>query len=296
MGTVCALHVYAAEQVQAATAFASAVAEVERIERKYSRYDPRSLVSAINRAAAIGGGVDIDDETAALLDYAFACHAKSDGLFDITAGLLRRVWQFSSGRLPDVESVRSLLPLIGLEKLDWRRPVLGFRIAGMEIDLGGIGKEYAVDRVASLLRDATIERGLIDFGGDMTVLGPHPDGRAWTVGLRDPRHSDTTIAEIAISRGSLATSGDYERCVKIGGRRYGHILDPHTGWPVEGLASVSALAASCMVAGSAATIAMLKGHARGDWLRSTGLAHHWVDTDGRQGNTLPTVFDSSSTQ
>ncbi len=96
--------------------FAAAVAEVERIEHKYSRYDPESLVSAINSAAAVGGSIDVDDETAALLDYAFACYAKSSGMLDITAGLLRRVWQFSSGRLPDPESVQSLLPRIGLDK------------------------------------------------------------------------------------------------------------------------------------------------------------------------------------
>ena len=295
MGTVCTLHIYVADQVTAAAAFASAAAEVERIERKYSRYDPQSLVSAINNAAAIGGCVVIDDETSALIDYAFACYAKSDGLFDITAGLLRRVWQFSSQQLPDKNSVQSLLPRIGLDKLDWRRPQLGFRVAGMEIDLGGLGKEYAVDRVASVMRDAVIERGLIDFGGDMAVLGPHPDDKPWNIGLRDPRRADAVIAEVAVRRGSLATSGDYERCIEIDGRRYGHILDPHTGWPVEGLASVSAFAGNCMVAGSAATIAMLKGHEGSTWLRSTGIAHLWVATDGRQGSTLPAVFEASPT-
>jgi thiamine biosynthesis lipoprotein len=292
MATPCVLHLYAADQVQAAAAFAAAVAETERIEKKYSRYDPQSFVSKINETAAIGGSIDIDDETAALLDFAFACHAKSDGLFDITAGILRQVWKFASGRLPDEASVRALLPRIGLDKMVWNRPRLEFSVPGMEIDLGGVGKEYAVDRAAAVLRDAGIAHGLIDLGGDLIVLGPHPDGRAWSVGLRDPKRKDSVLREISIAQGALATSGDYERCIEIDGRRYGHILDPRTGWPVEGLTSVSVLNSNCMVAGGVATIAMLKGRAGSGWLHALGTPCLWVDSEGRDGGDLPALFDA----
>ncbi len=295
MGTACILHLYAADQVRAASGFAAATAEIDRIERKYSRYDSDSLLSAINRVGAASGEIEVDDETAALLDYAFACHAKSGGAFDITAGILRKCWDFSSGRLPEAEAVASLLPRIGLDKLGWRRPRLRFDVAGMEIDLGGIGKEYAVDRAASVLREAGIDQGLVDLGGDMAVLGPHPDGEPWRIGLRHPRQADALVTQAAVGCGALATSGDYERCIEIAGRRFGHILDPRTGWPVEGLASVTVLGASCMVAGSAATIAMLKGRAGGAWLRSLDIAHLWVDTDGRQGGALPAVFEAGPT-
>jgi FAD:protein FMN transferase len=292
MGTRCALHICAATDAGAATAFAAALAEVERIERKYSRYDRRSFVSAINERAAAGQSITVDDETAALLDYAYACHAKSDGLFDISAGILRQCWNFSSGQLPDVASVRALLPRIGLTKIEWHRPKLHFRASGMEIDLGGIGKEYAVDRVASVLGDLGVTRGLIDLGGDMVVLGPHPDGQPWAIRLRHPSRVDEPLATATVRRGALATSGDYERCIEIAGRRYSHILDPRTGWPVEGLSSVSVLADSCMVAGSIATIAMLKGCDGAAWLNSLGVAHYWVKGDGRQGGTLPAVFSA----
>jgi FAD:protein FMN transferase len=293
MGTRCALHIYVVMEAGAATAVAAALAEIERIERKYSRYDGHSFVSAINERAAGGGSITVDDETAALIDYAYACHAKSDGLFDITAGVLRRAWNFSSGQVPDAALVQSLLARVGLRKIDWQRPALRFRVQGMEIDLGGIGKEYAVDRVAAILHDIGIVHGVIDFGGDMAVLGPHPDGTPWTIHLRDPGRRDAVAATVSVRSGALATSGDYERYVEIAGRRYCHILDPRTGWPVEGLSSVSALAASCMVAGSAATIAMLKGRTGADWLASLGLPHFWVDADGRQGSALPTVFSAT---
>jgi FAD:protein FMN transferase len=295
MGTLCALHLYAATDAGAATAVAAALAEVERIERKYSRYDGCSFISEINEKAASSGSIAVDEETAALIDYAYACFTKSDGLFDITAGVLRRAWNFSSGQVADDALVRSLVARVGLEKIDWRRPTLRFPARGMEIDLGGIGKEYAVDRVAAILHDLGIAYGLVDFGGDMIVLGPHPDGTAWTIHLQDPRRNNAMTTSVSVRRGAVATSGDYERCIEIAGRRYCHILDPRTGWPVEGLRSVSALAGSCMVAGSAATIAMLKGRAGVDWLASLGLPHFWVDADGRQGGTLPTVFAATPT-
>ena len=286
MASPCALQLFAGSRTQADMAAALAVAEVERIEKTYSRYRADGTLAAINRAAAAGEAVAVDDETAGLLDYAFACYAKSDGLFDITAGVLRRAWDFRSGRLPGRGSVEALLPLIGMDKLDWRRPHLRFAAPGMELDLGGIGKEYAVDRVATLLAADGIDSGLIDLGGDLFALGPLPDGAPWRIGLRDPHDGAKLIGDVALTRGALATSGDYERCLVIGGRRYSHILDPRTGWPVHGLSSVTALAPQCMVAGSATTIAMLKEADGVRWLSALGVPHWWVDDNGRQGGTL----------
>jgi thiamine biosynthesis lipoprotein len=292
MGTRCELRIYAPDRASAGMAFAGVLAEVERIERKYSRYDPASVVSEINRVAA-AGSIELDAETAALIDHAFACHTKSDGLFDITAGVLRHVWDFKSGRLPESGAVEAILPRIGLDKLDWKPPSLSFRVPGIEIDLGGIGKEYAVDRAAQALLEAGIEYGLVDFGGDIAVIGPLPNGEPWRIGLRDPREGTSLAGEAAILKGALATSGDYERCIEIGGKRYGHILDPRTGWPVEGLASVTVLAESCLLAGSVATIAMLRGRAGGAWLKSLDLPYLSVDVDGRLDGILPAVFEAS---
>lgn len=267
-------------------AAALAVAEIERIQEKYSRYLPSSIVSAMNRAAGEGKSVLVDEETAELLEFAFACYRKSGGLFDITAGVLRRAWNFPSGQLPLDDELRVLLPLIGMDKLIWRFPYLHFAVSGMEMDFGGIGKEYAVDRVATLLASEGIEYGLINLGGDLFALGPQADGQPWKIGLRDPHHAGIIVGEVNLSHGALATSGDYERCLEIHGQRYGHILNPHTGWPVHGLSSVTVLAPQCMVAGSLATIAMLKEGNGIAWLAERNLPHRWIDAAGDQGGNL----------
>jgi thiamine biosynthesis lipoprotein len=276
--------------VQADMAAALAMAEVERIERKYSRYIQNSTLSTINRVAGEGGRVTVDEETAGLLDFAFACYEKSDGLFDITAGVLRRVWNFAGKTLPEQDAVKALLPLIGMDKLIWRPPDLGFAISGMELDFGGIGKEYSVDRLAALLEADGIQGALIDLGGDLFALGPHPNGEPWKIGLRNPMNPRLMTGVVSIEFGALATSGDYERCIETNGRRYSHILNPFTGWPARGLASVTVLSAQCMVAGSAATIAMLKARDGIQWLTDLGAHHQWVDDGGQQGGNLPAVW------
>jgi len=285
MGTICTLQLYADSLAQADMAAAWALAEVERIEAKYSRYSESSTLSSINRAATKGEPVAVDEETAGLFEFAFACHQKSKGLFDITSGILRRAWDFSSGKLPDGSAVSALLPFIGMDKLLWRPPHLIFLQPGMELDFGGIGKEYAVDRLGSLLNSAGIMRGLVDLGGDLVALGPHPDGQPWRIGLRNP-DDPTDIAEtVALSCGALATSGDYERRIEIDGVRYCHILNPYTGWPVRGLSSVTVVAPQCMEAGSVATIAILKGYEGIPWLACQNLSHCWIDEQGQKGRS-----------
>ena len=138
-------------------------------------------------SAKHAGSIAVDDETAKLLDYAYACYQRSDGLFDITSGILRRIWDFKSGRLPDRNAIDELLPRIGLSKVSWKRPRLTFPIAGMELDFGGIGKEYAADQAAAVCIALGIRHGLIDLGGDIAVIGPHPNLAPWNIGIRHPR-------------------------------------------------------------------------------------------------------------
>ncbi|HEY2137303.1 MAG TPA: FAD:protein FMN transferase [Xanthobacteraceae bacterium] len=287
LGSDCALQIDAHRETDAAAAAEAAMQEVARIEARYSRYRPDSELSRINAIANEGGSVDLDPETAGLIDYAVGCFHKSDGLFDITSGLLRRAWDFASGRLPDPERVAALLPRIGLDKTVWASPRLTFATAGMELDFGGIGKEYAVDRAAGICRAMGIEHGLVDLGGDIRPIGPRPDGGPWRVGIRHPRDPSVAMTEIELVSQALATSGDYERFVEVDGRRYCHILDPRTGWPVRGLASVSVITADCLVAGSLATTAMLKGRGGVAWLASLGVRHVTMDETGRLGGTEP---------
>lgn len=287
MGTACEIHLYAGSGLAAQDAVEAAAREVGRLEKRYSRYRPDSVLALINSVAARGGTLKVDDETAGLLDYAFTCYHKSSGLFDITSGLLRRAWDFSTPRLPEQHEIDRLLPLVGLEKLQWMPPWLGIPIAGMELDLGGVVKEYAADRTAEVCHGLGIRQGIVELGGDVRVIGPHPDGSPWRIGIKHPRHPNTAMAVVGLTKGGLASSGDYERFFEVNGERYCHLLDPRTGWPVRGLAGVSVVAASCLVAGSVASMAMLKQSEGIEWLAGLGLDCCWMDEQGRQGGHLP---------
>ncbi len=286
MGSPCELQIYAADAAHGRAIAEYAIADVARLERRYSRYLPDSFLSEINRVAARGGRIEVDSETASLLRYAATCHEQSGGLFDISSGLLRKAWDFKSGRVPSRDAVEALLERIGWHLIDWKPPMLGFAKAGMELDFGGIVKEYAADRVASACRRAGASRGMINLGGDIRVIGPHPDERPWSIGIQHPREKQSALTAIALREGAVASSGDYERCLTLNGVRYGHILNPRTGWPVRHLAAVSVVGDLCVVAGSASTIAMLKEEDGPAWLRELGLPHLWVDVAGNVGGPL----------
>lgn len=286
MGTPCAVQLYAKTHVKAKRAADKVIADVGRLEALYSRYRDDSFLSEINRVAAVGGSIAVDAETAGLLDYAATCYQQSDGLFDITSGLLRQAWDFKSGEVADEKVINQLLDRVGWDKLHWQSPVLTFLVAGMEIDFGGVVKEYAVDRAATLCLEMGIQHGIVNLGGDIKVIGPHADGSPWRVGIRHPRHTDAVLQTLELYAGALASSGDYERCIMLNGVRYGHVLNPRTGWPVRRMASVSVVGDFCVVAGSAATIAMLKEDKGPEWLNELGLLHLWVDVDGNAGGGL----------
>lgn len=286
MGSPCELQLFCADAVTARAAINSAVAEVERLEQLYSRYRRDSFLARINDAAKLGGSIEVDAETALLLDYADTCFRESGGLFDISSGIYRRAWDFKTGKVASAAELAALAPLVGWDKIEWRAPRLVFPIAGMELDLGGVVKEYAVDRVAALLLGQGIDSGFVNLGGDVRVIGPRPDGAPWRVGIRHHRVRDGVAALVEIARGALASSGDYERCIVIDGVHYGHILDPRTGWPVRTLAAVSVIADLCLVAGSAATIAMLNDGEGAAWLAELGLPHRWTSVVGDSGGTI----------
>jgi thiamine biosynthesis lipoprotein len=288
MGSPCSIQLYAGSSRKAKRAAKMVMEDVYRLEAKYSRYRADSLLSAINHVAAQGGHISVDDETAGLLDYAATCYQQSDGLFDITCGILRRAWDFKSGKIPDQETIRSLLQKIGWHKVNWQRPVLAFAIPGMEIDFGGVVKEYAVDRAASLCRDAGIHHGIVNLGGDIKIIGPHYDGNPWRIAIRHPRIPGGVLQTLLLHSGALTSSGDYERCITLNGIRYGHVLNPKTGWPVHYMAAVSVISEFCVVAGSASTIGMLKGEEGPAWLNALGLPHLWVNVQGESGGSLMT--------
>ena len=274
------VQIHHGDQRAAQAAANAAIAEVQRIEAKYSRYRDDSVVSRIN-AAAGAGAVVADDETLALLAFAQACFSQSAGLFDATSGVLRRAWDFRSGRVPTDAELAPLLELVGWPKVEVDGERVRLAKAGMELDFGGFGKEYAVDRAAQALRSAGCTSAMVNLAGDLMILGPQPDGAPWRVGIRHPRRAGMLLATLPVTSGAIATSGDYERFIEVDGVRHSHILDPRTGRPARGLQSVTVHAPSCLVAGSATTIAMLKGREAGlAWLEELGLASLAVTEDG----------------
>ena len=262
-----------------------AIAEVLRIELKYSRYRPDSIISKINAAAGLTA-VDCDAETWGLLEYANNLYQTSDGLFDITAGILRRAWNFKEVRLPSEKNLKQLCELIDWTNVERSRQQLQrqqIRLprVGMELDFGGFGKEYAADRAAGVLSAQEVKHGYVNLGGDMRVLGPKPDGQAWMMGIQDPRDNTKLIARIPIIQGGLATSGDYERYFELSGRRYCHILNPRTGQPVDYWRSVSVIAPLAIIAGSCTTITMLKNVTGLDYLEALGYSYLAIDQTGK---------------
>lgn len=273
MGSPCEVQVETADPDLARRLGEIAEAEAARIERKYSRYRPDSALSRIN--ASGGTPIEVDPETAALLDYAASCFALSEGRFDVTSGVLRGAWKFDgSDRIPSAAQVDALLALVGWDRVEWRSPMLRLP-AGMEIDFGGLGKEYAVDMALQRIRQHSDAPTLVNFGGDLRVSGPRLGGVRWRV-LIESVEADAKHAWLELADGALTTSGDARRFLFANGVRYGHILDPRTGWPVpDAPRSVTVAAPSCMEAGITSTLAMLHGAGAEQFLEEEGVPA-WV--------------------
>lgn len=280
MACSCEIVLAANAQAEADRLAQLAVSEVRRIEHKFSRYRDDSVVSAINRNAG-QDWVVCDAETLSLLQFAERLHQQSDGLFDITSGVLRRAWRFSQSRLPDPAAVQALLPLIGWSCVERRAQAIRLPVAGMELDFGGFGKEYAADRAAEVLQAAGVAHGYVNLGGDVRLMGPRTDGSAWVMGIQHPREPQRVLATQHLQQGALATSGDYERCIVVQGQRYGHVLHPLTGWPVRHWQSVSVTAPRAVLAGCISTIAMLKQHDGLAFLQASGYRFLAVDAAGQ---------------
>jgi len=265
--------------------------EAIRIETKFSRYRNDNIVFRINHSE--GKKVQVDEETAHLLDYADECYRLSGGLFDVTSGILRKVWKFDgSDNIPSFDQVNKLLNNIGWNKLKWEAPFITVP-KNMEIDFGGIGKEYAVDRAALLLQQESQVACLVNFGGDLAANRVRASGQAWIVGVESVhgvKSSDANANSIVkeqiassileLKRGAMATSGDARRYLIKNGKRYSHILNPKTGWPVpDAPRSVTVVADTCTEAGILSTLAMLHGIQAEEFLRQQGVKFWCIRDD-----------------
>lgn len=250
-----------------------AYGEVERIEQKFSRYLKGNLCYRINNAG--GDSVVIDDECYRLLEFSGQCHIASEGLFDITSGVLRRLWVFDGGnKIPQQIQIDRALNKIGWSKVSYSQSYIKMP-AGMEIDFGGIGKEYAVASVVQ--KCIEIASGIsivVNFGGDIQITCPRKDHRPWYIGIEIPNKNNKAGRILKINSGALATSGDSRRFILKNGVRYGHVLNPKTGWPVVGAPrSVTVFGQECVQAGSLATMALLQGDYAEDFLKAQNVQY-----------------------
>lgn len=273
LGTNCSIK-FRLEDDRAALDFAArALGWLGGFEAKFSRYRPDSMLSRIN-AAAGGGWVATDPEMEEMLDLADEVHRRSNGILDPTLLPLEQVWDWKQvhHELPSADRVRAALALTGWNKVERRPGAVRLPVAGMGLDFGGFGKEYAVDFIARMARQLGIRDALVDLGRDLHALGGNGTHPFWHVGIEDGCRPGKCWGGLAISDRAVSASGDYARFFIHDGVRYGHILDPRTGWPVtNGMRAVTVIAPTCLDAGIYSTSVFVLGVREGLHLASLAL-------------------------
>jgi len=248
MGTIFTVAVYGRDRAFLAEVVEQVFEEVDRLDEQMSNYKPESELSAINREAS-SHPVIVEPGLFHLLEICVRRSEQTDGAIDITVGPLMKSWGFfrGRGRLPTQAELSDVLKRVGYRhlKLDAGRRTIGFDESGIDIDLGGIAKGYAVDRAIDILRSNGITSALVSSGtSSIYALGSPPGAQGWKITLRDPYDAHKPADVIHLQNYSLSTSGNYERFFEIDGKSYCHIMNPHTGWPVQGVLSAAVLAAT----------------------------------------------------
>jgi len=244
MGTIYTVVAYGRDQTFLSEVVSEVFAEIDQLDEQMSNYQPESELSAINRGAA-QRDVTVSPQLFGLIQYSLRASQESGGDFDITVGPLMKLWGFfrGQGRLPSTPEITQVRKRIGYQHvhLDAARRTIRFDATGMELDLGGIAKGYAVDQAAEMMRFDGVTAALISSGtSSIYALGSPPGERGWKITVRDPFHADKSADVFRLQNFALSTSGNYEKFFKINGKIYCHIMDPHTGWPVQNMLSTVA--------------------------------------------------------
>ena len=290
LGTQCEVQYDApGGAAQAAEFERQAVGWVQAFEAKYSRFQPDSLISRIN-AAAGKEWVEVDAEAEQMFKLCETLNFMTQGVLDATALPLLRLWDWKAPApvVPAAEQIAAALRLVGWAKVQRAPGKIFLPAAGMALDFGGFGKEYAVDIVAQIAVGCGLANVLVDFGHDLRALGAPPGRPAWHIGLEDPLKPGTAAGSLAIGGGrGVASSGDYLRCFTLAGRRYGHIIDPRTGWPVaNGCTQATVVAGTCLKAGVLSTTAFILGVPQGlDFIQASPGAEGLLLLDRTRAQT-----------
>jgi thiamine biosynthesis lipoprotein len=261
MSTPCRVNFHGVPTAAAKEIQREVVEWVAQFEARYSRFIPDSLISRIN-AAAGEYWVEIDPQTELVFNLCQELFFFTRGAFDPTALPLIRLWNWKANppAIPTDSDLATARELVGWNKVQRRPGEIFLPQPGMSIDLGGIGKEYAVDCVTNTALRQGVANVLVDFGQDVRVHGHAPDKPHWLIGLEDAKQPGKCWAGVAVTNQAVATSGDYLRHFQLNGRRYGHIIDPRTGFPAHNdVRAASIIAPSCTIAGLLSTSACILG-------------------------------------
>lgn len=266
MGTMLTVTLWGGDTATMLRAAREARDSVRLVDSLMSSYREESEISRL--AVGAGGAPQhVSPQTLHVLLQARLLWRVSGGRFDPTVGPLVRAWGFhgDSGRVPTVRELDSLRALVDYARVEIDSAASTVRLtrAGMELDLGGIAKGYALDLARAALRDSTITGGMVDLGGNLLVFGRPPRGRQWVIGVRHPRRDGSLLGTVSLDSGAVATSGDYEHFYRIDGVRYGHLIDPTTGRPSRGVIAATAIGPRGEWSDGLSATLFLSGAARG---------------------------------
>jgi thiamine biosynthesis lipoprotein len=262
MGSRFEITVVTRNQAQADYQIDQAVAEIRRIESLISSWDPRSETSEINRQAGIKP-VKVSGELFELISRCLELSRLTDGAFDISYASMDRLWSFDGSMkdLPSAKEITASVARVGYQKIQLNRAdqTVFLKEKGMKIGFGAIGKGYAADKAKDLLREKGVVAGIINASGDMSSWGTQPGGKPWQVAITNPMDKTKSFGLLPMAEGAVVTSGDYEKFVHFDGKRYSHIMDPRTGYPATGIASVTVFAPKAELADALSTAVFVMG-------------------------------------
>ncbi len=263
MGNRFEITVVSENENEALARIDEAIAEIRRIEKLLTTYDENSQTNLINRYAGVKP-VKVDRELVDIIQRSKKISDITQGAFDITYGSVdKKLWNFDKHMtsLPDADLARKMVRLINYKNVivDEKKSTVFLKEKGMRIGFGGIGKGYAAERAKLILQQKEVESGIVNAAGDLTVWGYQPNGKEWTIGIADPDAARHPFSYLSITNMAVATSGNYEKYVMIGGKKYSHTIDPKTGLPVNGIKSVTIISPNAEIADAMATPVMIMG-------------------------------------
>lgn len=243
--------------------------------KKYSRFDRKSLLSAINRSAGKKEGCAIDGETCSLLEFVDRAYQASSGDFDPSVKQLVELWSFKRAKVPTEKEIELAQKYSGWKHIRWSKHERRIWLPeGFSLDFGGFVKEYIADKIVVLARNKGCHRGFVNLGGDVAVIDEGVSTLSWRIGIANPQQPSLPSAMIDIDRGAIATSGSYERQFTQQGKCFSHIISPRTGYPVEQkYQSISVYHSSCLMSGFLATVAMIRQQEAIEWLQSANAKY-----------------------